>query len=48
MGGSLELAYEPDGGAGASDLDTGDDARDQGPKMEPTFEVDREPHCWWI
>jgi hypothetical protein len=26
------------GGAGASDLDTGDDARDQGPNMEPEYE----------
>jgi hypothetical protein len=36
--GSLELAYEPDGGAGEADMDTGDDARDQGPTMEPEYE----------
>lgn len=39
-GGSIELAYEPDGGAGAADWDTGDNARDQGPRMEPAWQND--------
>ena len=36
VGGSLELAWEPDGGSAPRD-DAGDQARDQGPKMEPPW-----------
>jgi hypothetical protein len=69
IGGSLELAYEPDpvaqmctdisgymatgaipnGSAAASDLDTGDEARDQGPKPadEDAWDRDEFPGVHW-
>ena len=38
-GGAARQAHmEPDGGAGAADMDTGDDGRDRGPTMEPEYE----------